>query len=138
MTFPAKKMILNLIKSPSRRTSDRERLMNICARIPGAGLARSAVIIILAATGGRLGTHAAPRRRTQSRGPASVTPPFCWIFTTCPHERRLYVPLMPAIGELCATSISTMEAFHFRNVKLLIFSRKVKYQPLYCPSAGQP
>lgn len=51
-------MILNLIKSPSRRTSDRERLMNICARIPGAGLARSAVIIILAATGGRLGTHA--------------------------------------------------------------------------------
>lgn len=46
-------MILNLIKSPSRRTSDRERLMNICARIPGAGLARTAVIIILAATGDR-------------------------------------------------------------------------------------
>ncbi|GBP52653.1 hypothetical protein EVAR_103088_1 [Eumeta japonica] len=35
--FFRKKMILNLIKSPSRWTSGRERLMNICARSPRAG-----------------------------------------------------------------------------------------------------
>ncbi|CAG9561065.1 unnamed protein product [Danaus chrysippus] len=57
-------MILNLIKSPSRRTSSRERLMNICARIPRAGLARSVVIIILATSGGHAGTHSRTHRPT--------------------------------------------------------------------------
>lgn len=107
MTFPAKKMILNLIKSPSQRTSDRERLMNICARIPGAGLARSAVIIILAATGGRLGTHARiaalwarPLLLTQhaTHAPApTVTPRVSFELTTLLNQQRLAVKLFKVL-----------------------------------------
>lgn len=81
-------MILNLIKSPSRRTSARERLMNICARIPGAGSARTVVIIILAAT-----SCPRTRRRLTTTTPSShaISHLDCSYFPTLHDPGQIFV-----------------------------------------------